>query len=377
MVSGRIATLDGLRGWAALAVVFYHTLLEADPRIGLVTLHGALQEQPGTMRVLLKLALALSSGELAVGVFFVLSGLVLMRSLQRLDRDAGCAIGVTARWFLIRRTLRIWPAMAVCVVAQFALFRAVGAAWPGHVAPLLPGDLLANLLLTRFPVNGATWTLLVEMAAVPLLLLCFYGTRRFGRWFVAALGGYALVAVKFKFLVGGSPELATGFPFLLAGVAIGEGWYAPLLQPRYRSAAGWGALALLGGGLLLAPSTWLVLRALALLAAIPVLVALVGTMQAGRVVRLLEAPLSQALGVLSFSLYLWNVPVFELMMAALGPAVTEAAPLLAGLGVGAAAALVTLPLAAASERWIEQPCIRLGRLLTRAAPVTRVAATRR
>ena len=229
MASRRIATLDGLRGWAALAVVFYHSLLATDPRIAPEIMRAGLGEQHGLERVLLKLALAFSSGEVAVGVFFVLSGLVLRRALDRLDADQGGAAASTAWRFLVRRTLRIWPAMAVCLLMQFVIVRAVDAAWPGHVAVPSTGDLLANLVLARFPVNGATWTLLVEMAAAPLLLLCFYGVRRLGRWLVPALAVYAVAAIKLKALLAFSPELLTGFPYLLAGVAIADGWYDTLL----------------------------------------------------------------------------------------------------------------------------------------------------
>ncbi len=378
MASRRIATLDGLRGWAALAVVFYHSLLATDPRIVPEVMQAGLGEQQGLERVLLKLALACCSGEVAVAVFFVLSGLVLRRALDRLDRDTGGSAPRAAWRFLLRRFLRIWPAMAVCLLVQFELFRAVDAAWPNHLAPRSNGDLLANLVLARYPINGATWTLLVEMAAVPLLLLCFYGTRRLGRWVVPALGAYVVAAIKFKALLAFSTELRTGFPFLLAGVAVADGLYDKLLRPGRRTVAGVAALAVLGAGLLFAPANLLPLRLAAMLVAVPVLVALAGTAGPGVVDRVLRAPLSQLLGVLSFSLYLWNVPVFELLIALVGPATASAHPLATGLGVGAMATLLTLPVAALSERWIERPGIRLGQVLTRptVSAVTRAATTR-
>ena len=138
------------------------------------------------------------------------------------------------------------------------------------------------------------------------------------------------------------------------------------------------ALAMLAAGMLLAPANLLLLRSAATLVAIPILVALVGTTGSGLVARVLRAPLSQALGVLSFSFYLWNVPAFELLMTMAGPATAAAHPLATGLAVGlggdAARAAGGRPVRAVDRAARHPPRPRLTRP---AAPAATPAATTR
>ncbi|MBV9750423.1 MAG: hypothetical protein JO157_16580, partial [Acetobacteraceae bacterium] len=117
-------------------------------------------------------------------------------------------------------------------------------------------------------------------------------------------------------------------------------------------------------------------------ALVTVAVGWVAAAPGGAARRLLEAPSSRFLGRISYSLYLWNVPVFGIMLALVGSQLANAHPLQIGLAVGAAATAVTIPLANLSERWLEQPCIALGRALTRRtrrdapAPTVALAAER-
>lgn len=369
---GRSAALDGLRGYAALTVVFFHTILGPVPELVPNLVKREVQAQDSAYGVLLKLVLSLLNGEVAVCVFFVISGIVLFRALRGMHGRAAAAAGgqVSAAlglsWrFLLRRFLRIWPVMAVCLIAKTVLFQQIDGVWPGFVPTHTAQDLAVNLALFGFPVHGATWTLLVELAAAPILLACFLAMERFGAWMALAFLLYSVLSYKYNFLLLYSPVLITGMPFLLAGVAIGNGWLAPLMRSRLRGWTAAFAFAVLLADMLFVPFAWFKLHTGLLLLSVAFLVGWVHAAHDGIVGRFLRAPPSQYLGRISFSFYLWNVPVFEVMLSAIGrERFLGIGVLEAGLLVGAAATLVTIPIAHLSERWLEQPCIRLGRALT-------------
>ncbi|MBV8911487.1 MAG: acyltransferase [Acetobacteraceae bacterium] len=353
-----------MRGYAALSVVFYHCWLLAASELGPTVLREGLLQVP-RHAVALKVALSLLNGEVAVSVFFLISGIVLFRSLAGLHRDGlPNAAGATAWRFLLRRAVRIWPVMAVCVVIQSVAFWAFDLCWP-HVVPTYTFDELGtNLALLAFPVNGATWTLAVELAGAPVLLLAFFATRRWG-W--AAVAGFlALAAVPFKY--GGvlfhSTGLIAGLPYLLLGAGIECDWLGPVRRSR-----AWPVLAGLAGPLLLAdvllvPFGFFKMRSVLMMLSLTVLVGSVQGMRAGVLLRMLQAPLSQHLGRISFSLYLWNVPIFTLLFGLVGYDLVREHVLASGLLLGTLTVLLTLPVAEVSERWLERPCIRLGRALT-------------
>src|SRR3954453_17643253 len=159
---GRSTALDGLRGYGTAWVVLVHAILGSDPRLVADVLHQAIQDQPTVYDALIKVVLAAFNGEAAVGVFFVISGIVLFRTL-RAHYAHTRSIQQTGLAFLVRRFVRIWPVMAICVLATTVMFRLAGTAWPGVITAPTDTQLADNLLLIRFPVIGSTWTLCAEM----------------------------------------------------------------------------------------------------------------------------------------------------------------------------------------------------------------------
>lgn len=371
----RNAALDGLRGYAAITVLFYHTILACDPQLIGGTLNRGVQAQSTAYGVLVKIALALLNGEVAVSIFFVISGIVLFRSLRRKGHAPGLRPALAVSWrFSVQRILRIWPVMAVCLAVKVGLFQSIARLWPGSVGAPTTHDLLLNLFLVKIPVHGATWTLLVEFAAVPLLLAAFFAVRRWGGIALVPFAAYAgLAALGHPRLLWGSPWLIAGLPLIVAGMAIECGWLDWLMRPPLRNAAALAALPVLLTATLFIPTSMPKLHATAFLVSVPVLVAWVYVAHEGAVGRFLQSPLSLWLGLLSYSFYLWNVPVFELLLSSLDREMIVAHPLETGLLVGLATCVITIPIAHLSERWIEQPGIRLGRLLTRPRGVRAVS----
>jgi peptidoglycan/LPS O-acetylase OafA/YrhL len=159
------ATLDGLRGVAAFAVVLMHA--------------GALAPR----------------AYLAVDLFFLLSGYVLEHAY-----GARLAAGWSPLGFLSKRVARLYPlyglALAMAIVAvgsALLLHRAAGWTWDqfGLAAAsgivMLPAWLQGDHRL--YPLNFPAWTLLAELA-VNLVWACAY--RWLNRWtllaWVAAAG---------------------------------------------------------------------------------------------------------------------------------------------------------------------------------------------
>jgi peptidoglycan/LPS O-acetylase OafA/YrhL len=150
--SGRVASVDGLRGVLAAFVMFAHLVNAAgDGRyVGLANL--------------------------CVIAFFVISGYVLTRGWR------GAYAG-----FLVRRFVRLWPLYALCL--------AVGGWLSMNPAPL------GNYLWFPFmgidrqaPQDPVTWSLFVEAWAMPFMPLIIWIGRR-PRLMVAAVA--ALILCKF------------------------------------------------------------------------------------------------------------------------------------------------------------------------------------
>ncbi|TBW40885.1 acyltransferase [Siculibacillus lacustris] len=178
---GRIAFLDGLRGVAILMVVAFHAYARWP------------EHYPFGARFVGNPFL--DTDRTGVLLFFMISGFVILMSLEKNDRFGG---------FLWRRWLRLFPAMLVCSLAVFAL-SVVIVPWPkGPLAAfnLLPGlTLLGEDVWMRLTglswddvasIEGSFWSLYVETRFYLIFGALYY---LFGRttavW--GLLGVYALL----------------------------------------------------------------------------------------------------------------------------------------------------------------------------------------
>ena len=124
MGSARFTTLDGMRGFAAIAVLFYH-------------LHGSS-------------VVPMSGGYLAVDFFFALSGFVICAAYEQRLRD-----GLTLAEFAVLRLIRVYP--------MYFLGTALGLAISGgSILALYPFPEFRSAY-ALFPSNGPMWSMFFEI----------------------------------------------------------------------------------------------------------------------------------------------------------------------------------------------------------------------
>ncbi|MES2152509.1 MAG: acyltransferase [Pseudomonadota bacterium] len=349
----RSHALDGLRGFAAAAVVVYHAILHNDLALMERVLYRPIQAVASVDDLLAKLMLLLQNGETAVYVFFVLSGAVLHLSL---DRRAGVHPVRLVAAFVRNRLLRLYPPLIACLLLMFAM----GLAGVPGIPHYEPGALFENATLLKISMHGPSDTIKAEVLAIPFILAAWLLRRALGLPGLMLAFLYSILALDNPNLVFSLPSMNLYLMAFMAGMLAAE----PQLRALMRQAP---------------PSSWLLALAVLILAhafqphgSLPALIAMVmaagflvsGLLygQAGALARFLEGRLAQALGKVSFSLYLYNVPVLFVLWSWTGTLAWPKAHLVAaGLLVAAVSLLLTWPLAWASERWIERPFASFGR----------------
>ncbi|MFE7131884.1 acyltransferase family protein [Streptomyces sp. NPDC057638] len=166
--TGRVGGLDGVRALCALAVAGVHTSFAAG-------VMGAYTAPPGNEALATLLA---GLRPLALGPFFVLSGMLLYRPFARWTLGGGSRPRVGP--FLAKRLARLWPAYALlAVVCVFLLnFDAVDGPWY-VLRPLL---MLQVYDYTWIAGMDPAWTVPAEMqyylALPPLAVLMHWLARR-------------------------------------------------------------------------------------------------------------------------------------------------------------------------------------------------------
>lgn len=175
---GRLEPLDGIRAFAIVWVVAFHTFLGLGVHTPAHLFAPMVQETPFFLRWLLK-------GDWAVDVFFVLSGFLIGHILMMEIKRTGT---IDLKRFYIRRTLRIFP------IYWFMVFVA------GGVSLVQSNFRLDIFLINLFYIQNffppdmfyyeVTWSLAIEeqfYVLFPLLLLT--AVFRFGRpgWWFAGL----------------------------------------------------------------------------------------------------------------------------------------------------------------------------------------------
>jgi len=321
MADRRDHALDGLRGLAALAVLCFHTWLYRTNRA------------PGAPRGLLNQAFF--EANIGLICFFVLSGFLLYRPFARAALHGERA--VDARGYALRRAARIVPAYYAVMIGAVLLYALAGYHASTVSAARLPLFAVFGQnysMHTVMHIDPVTWTLCIEAAfyvALPLIgwLVWRLGPQRAG-WQVGVLVGLVAITVVWNTIAFNHrwDERATkSLPAWLGEFAVGmlvAHWLAAR-ERRGASRARLGArttalIALAGAAVVFAgchwaQSRWLqadVRRAVALYLVLAVGFALlIAALAAGRgpVVRALAWRPLALLGLISYGVYLWHLPL--------------------------------------------------------------------
>lgn len=307
----QVDSLDGLRGLAVLIVLASHL---SNAGMGLV---------PGV---------SLSGiGKSGVYLFFVLSAFLLVRLLLKRP-PAGFADGRLWADYALRRVLRIWPLYLVVLFSAWALTRSGFAGWHYQL-----DDAALWRHLTLREGQSVLWSIPVEFVfylVLPLVawvLAC--SMARAWPWWLEALGfAAALAAASLAWPPSEALENDVRLgPYLVIFLC---GAYAARLDHRLRAAASppsartWAAVGLLAVAALVStvPVAW------AVLAGTPVdysfnhrWFVFFGLAWSALLLAVLHGPRwlrrpfawapARWVGVVSFSAYLWHMPVLDLMRA--------------------------------------------------------------
>lgn len=360
-MSGRIQSLDGIRGYAAFCVLVYHAILAFDGGMIQRVLHKPFVEMTTAYDLWAKLWLTLLSGEAAVILFFLLSGCVLILSLEK-DFARHPPLR-TAIAFAVRRELRIYPAAIVCVLGIYAAVSVHYWLDPSIPFPFTPGMALSNMLLYSPDVNGASWTLTIEMLAVPFLIVAGYLMHRFGWPVLLGFLAFCVLARSESTLFFGSELLAQHLYYFAFGCLVP--YAASRRAAEFAARIGW--LPLLLGFLFVRPLLPFGFKILLLQAALGFLfLALIYHRPPPRLNAFLLRPISQFFGRISYGFYLWHA-LFITMVIRLSypyPEFNARHAVELGLLVSVPGVVITAWLGDLSERYVERPGITLGRWLS-------------
>jgi peptidoglycan/LPS O-acetylase OafA/YrhL len=206
--SARVSELDSVRGVAAFVVLLHHlweTVLPDQNTFPLQGFSGFGHDRFEDIAFWISVTplRLLFSGHAAVGVFFVLSGFALMKSLEGPRRQGYLP-------FIVRRIFRIYPPYAlVILVAALASWLIRPDAIPGRDwineywrTPVTFGLVLGHLGMIATggyftSLNSSMWTLVHEMRiSMVFPLLAVFAVRAPGRTLAAALAVFALLSIN-------------------------------------------------------------------------------------------------------------------------------------------------------------------------------------
>ena len=359
--AARSHALDGLRGWLAVVVCIYHGILIPDPNQVARIIMVPLQDLSGAHDVVTKFFFTLLNGDLAVTIFFIMSGAVLHGSLRHLGDGNVASTGVS---FLVKRILRIYPALVAALMLFWAAMSGFAAVMPSVVQVYFtPGQLLENMLLWKISMYGAAWTLQVEMLAVPFIFGAMWLYSRLGLLGLWLAVGYGLLAAESNLFTFGLPRINGALLAFAMGMlvptTVGE-ILAKGLKPR-----DWAGITLMMvfGRMWLPYAAYSGMVLQTLLGFI--LVAIIFWQRSAGLERALTTRSSLFLGHVSYSFYLLNPIALELLLRIIG-SLTGYPPARVdrGLLLGLLATLSTLPVALLCTRFIEIPGMQLARRLT-------------
>ncbi len=343
---GEIRALTGLRGIAALYVVFFHA--------------NGQYRMPDLIRPFIR------HGYMAVDLFFILSGFVMAMTYAGLFEKGFCF--KSFKQFLLLRLARIYPLFALMTVLTAILIATVLS--KTYTFEHLGTALLFNFTLTHVwgfanSVVPPSWSISTEWAAYLLFPIgVFVGLRLPRRWSVLGLvvsfAVLAVIAYGPAWIAQSEMRHRHGPLDIASSYALGTtlrclaSFYIGLVAYRFRDlipARGAGVLFILmlvllcfkGSDLALIPTFALLIMSL--------------STDEGWLARLLKNPVFYWLGVISYALYLIHDLVLRIVFKAI-PAAGLHYPMLTAL---IASIVVSLALATLCHYGYERPSRKIFR----------------
>lgn len=375
----RIAVFEGVRGWLALSVLVYHSMLFSSFRL----------ERVETSWLRYTLAF-FTLGDHFVSVFMILSGFVVFLLLDEKRETYGV--------FITRRWLRLWPMLAVTLLIGVVLSPLHGSAlrqlswadpWMLHQADLTSvheehawANVAAHVTMLHGLVPsswwrdatgafiGVGWSIATEWQFYLLAPAAFYLMQRaWGRYLMCALvagcriwtlqGGFAWMVNESQSFIGFKAHY-----FFLGAVSyfIYQARNKPsrplVFKPDWFVTCGLAACLAVSE---LPSLAWVAVFSLVMFGA--------GN-RATRlkpITALFTNPLSQYLGKISYSIYLFHWTAIIIVIQCLAAAgKTSLEPLEAFAWICGGVLALTLVGSHVLFYGVEQPCIRFGKKLFRA-----------
>lgn len=342
---GFLPRIESMRGIAALTVVGAHVWGQFSDRPSAAWDAAAFYGLKG-----------LSNGTGTVVAFFVISGFVLARSLE--------ANPDPVRYFR-NRFFRLFPA-AVAVVALFTALHQ----WFGiHVAyegDFSPANVLLNMLMIRTDINAVMWSMKVECAATPLILVTVWLLQRNGApWpcvIIAVLFGLSFWG-PYVHALGDASNLAALYAFVVGVLAQHYGSRVSGIKPWLAAVAALlSVLVFCYYGTCKQTAPVLMLECLSAAC----LVAVIAWQQLS-ILKPLDVAVVRFYGRISYSFYLLHLLGILFANRLLSFAKFPLSELPISIGTVALAAvsiLITTPFAYLSWRYIEMPSINFGKNVT-------------
>jgi peptidoglycan/LPS O-acetylase OafA/YrhL len=337
--NGRIVELDGLRGFAALSVVFAHYIGEAA---------GGLHH--------------LQIGWLGVNTFFVLSGFLIGGIILDQSHEAGFF-----RSFYFRRVTRIFPIyFLVFLSVIFLAYLTRGHAWSDQPFSAAVYATFTTNFAHVFQGLGSvwlrpTWTLAVEEQFYFLLPLLIVFTPK--RYLLPVLAGLWLMALFCRVLLmhinptAAWELLPCRMDLLLAGVALA------IIVRRYDLSKyllplrlNWAMCIVVMDVLALAGRDKLLLIVMGSASSVGIASFMLAAFYGAPEARYVRARWLSWFGQISYCLYLVHQPVNGLMHGLL---LNESARVatLPGIAVTGLSFGISVAIAAGSWRWLEKPIL--------------------
>ncbi len=307
----RLASVDSLRGWAALLVVLFHAQLR-DPHAGTGVLHALM-----------------AHGDRGVQLFYVISAFTIFLTLAVREKKGS----VSYRSFFVRRFFRIAP-LFYCSILFYIWLYGLGPRWAlGNAQSISLANIISNFLFVNgfspYWINSVVpvgWSVAVEMTfylcipflysqirsvsnAVILLVVSVLTSTAIFRWFYYhALISDARLWHEFLF-----QNIVNQFPIFILGIILFF-----LLRGRINSGEGKVRDGLYGGLAVFLSLSGLVALAFVKIPFIPghfVYGLVFVTLAYGLLLwptRVMVNPLFQYLGQISYSVYLTHVLAIRL-----------------------------------------------------------------